>query len=359
MSAFKLRYLNMDMATKEDQDLPAYDHTKLSNINACPTWGILRYSLHRVMPNSTRQMALEAGSTAHEAFAAIRWYQYRFFQCKTATSIDNAEFHGERLFNRIRFSQMFETISDKATHRTNIINFAIEAVESGDFYDDMTDKKRTISNISESIISYIDAYDMERYPIWVRDPSDPKTDIGIEIPFNIVAEIQYEVDDVLQPLFSCRFTGKLDGLQFNKEKLVAVDDKTASKLDDAWLTQWVLSHQLTGYCLAATTFTGIPCNDARVIGMKIPIGRVPAEGIRKEDVPRNKLLFEKWANWFVTTIQLEQRYIDSVTEAPMYTNNCYQYFRSCAFVPFCACETVEEKEQVIKEMEYDEWSPLA
>ena len=65
MTAVNLISLNMRMATDEDAHLPVYDHTKLSGINTCPTYGILRYSMHKVMPNSKRALALEAGSTSH------------------------------------------------------------------------------------------------------------------------------------------------------------------------------------------------------------------------------------------------------------------------------------------------------
>ena len=202
---------------------------------------------------------------------------------------------------------------------------------------------------------------MERYPIWTRDEKDPETDIGIEIPYDIVVTIKYDVGNPIVEYVEpapVRFTGKLDGLHYNKDELIVIEEKTGARLDDAWLSQWVLSHQITGYCLAATTFTGLPCNHALVSGMRIPIGKVPAEGIRKEYVPRSPLMFEKWANWFVTTIDTINQYKGDVTDAPMYTHSCNRYFRSCSFLPLCACDTVEEKLQVIDEMEHDEWDVL-
>jgi hypothetical protein len=356
MSKFELVSLNMRMATDEDQDLPAYDHTKLSAINTCPTWGILRYIMHKRMPNSTRAMALEAGSASHEGFAAVRLYQYKAFQIKSKTQQDNLEFHGHRLFGQDRYSRMHDILSEGATNRTNAINFALEAVESCGFYDDITDGRRTLSNIEEALIAYIDAYDMERYPVWIRDATNPETDIGIEIPYDIVCRWQALEGDYEECV--ARFTGKLDGLHYNKDELIIIEEKTGARLDDSWLSQWVLSHQITGYCLAATTFTGLSCNHALVSGMRIPIGKVPAEGIRKEYVPRSPLMFEKWANWFVTTIDTINQYKDDITDAPMYTHSCNRYFRSCSFLPLCACDTVEDKLHIIDEMEHDEWDVL-
>lgn len=358
MPSFKLLSLTTRMATEEDQHLPAYDHSRLSAVNVCPTWGILRYGHHKRMPGAGRAMALEAGSAAHEAFAAVRWYQYAVFQAKTETLRASAAKQGHRLFGGERYDRMQQVLSQSATHRTNAINFAIEALESCEFYDDIGDQRRTISNISESIIAYIDAYDMKRYPIWVRNSDDPNTDIGIEIPFDIVVDIEWEDTESRTRTLQVRFIGKMDGLHWNKDKLIIIEEKTGARLDDHWLSQWVLSHQITGYCLAASTFTGQSCEHALVSGMRIPIGKIPAEGIRREYVPRTPLMFEKWANWFVTSVEMDQTWHDDVTSAPMYTHSCNRYFNTCTFLPFCAADSREEKQQIIEEMELDEWSPL-
>ena len=223
MSNFKLLSLNMRMATDVDSHLPAYDHTKLSAINTCPTWGILRYSHHKKMPSSARSMALEAGSLAHEGFAAVRLFQY--MEHEESCNLQTLDYHGIRLFGEDRYNRMRDTLSSTATERTNCINYTIECLESFGFYDDISDRNRTVSNITESMISYIDSYNMERYPLWIRDKDDPLTDIGIEIPFDIVVDIEYidayehtEDNKKLQ----VRFTGKLDGLHYDKDKLIIV-----------------------------------------------------------------------------------------------------------------------------------------
>jgi hypothetical protein len=356
---FKLLSLDTRMATDEDKHLPTYDHTKLSAINTCPTWGILRYSHHKKMPGSPRAMPLDAGSAAHEAFSAVRLYQYKNFQAHTEVQRANTDFHAKRLFGEQRANDINSVLSSSSTHRTNCINYAIKTLESGDFYDDITDRGRTISNISESLIAYVDNYDMERYPIWIRDPKDPETDVGIEIPFDVVVHIKYQINHDIEQDLIARFTGILDGLHWNKEELIIIEEKTGATLNNSWLSQWILSHQITGYCIATSTFTNIPCKNALVSGMRIPIGKVPSEGIRREYVNRSDLLFEKWANWFITSVQMENTWIDNVEQAPMYTHSCNRYFRSCSFLPFCSEDSVENKLSIIKEMENDEWNPLA
>ena len=199
---------------------------------------------------------------------------------------------------------------------------------------------------------------MTRYPIWVRDKTKADTDVGIEIPFDLTVSINWA--DHIEQSYSmkARFIGKMDGLHWNRDNLIIIEEKTGAKLDDHWLSQWVLSHQITGYCLAAATFTQESCKHALVSGMRIPIGKVPAEGIRREYVPRPAILFEKWANWFVTSIQMHETWENDVADAPMYTHSCNRYFNTCSFLPFCAADSREEKEQIIGEMETDRWSPL-
>lgn len=355
MSVFNLLSINMRMATDEDKtNLSAYDHTKLSNINTCPTWGILRYSLHKRMPGAYRAMALEAGSAAHESFAALRWFQYYTRQATTEAKRSLAEREGGRIFGEDRFSTMFSTIKQSQTDRTNAINFCLEALYTSGFYDDPLDSKRTVTNISEGIICYIDAYDLDRYPIY-----ENKDHIGVEIVFDTVASITYADEHATHgKTTEARFSGKLDGLHYNKGKLMVQEDKTGARLDDSWLSQWILSHQITGYCLAASAFTNEECLQAQVTGMKIPIAKTPTDTIRKEMV--NRVVdphVNQWANWFVHSVEMEQTYRDHVEDAPKYTHSCNRYFRPCSFVPYCASDN-DEKSRIIEEMETDEWSPL-
>tara|TARA_R100001594_G_C4036753_1_gene262364 strand:+ start:544 stop:1620 length:1077 start_codon:yes stop_codon:yes gene_type:complete len=356
MTAFKLKNLDMRMATDDDKHLLAYDHTKLSNINTCPTWGILRYSLHKKMPGSSRSMALEAGAAAHEGFAAVRWYQYHSRQVQNKAQARLAEKEGIRIFGPDRFDKMRATLNPKHTDRTNLINFVLESLYSYGFYDDPSDTKRTVTNISEGLICYIDAYNMEKHPIYENENR-----IGVEIPFDIVVTIDWLEGSegyTTEHQTKARFTGKLDGLQYDRGKLMICEDKTGSRLDDSWLAQWVLSHQITGYCLAGATFTGEDCFKAQVTGMKIPIARNPIDTIRKEKVNRRPDPFiEEWTRWFVHSVAIDQKYRDDLNNAPMYTHSCNRYFSSCSFVPYCVAD-IDERAQILEEMETDEWSPL-
>lgn len=350
---YEITSINMRLATDDDQHLPGYDHTRLSNINQCPTWGAIRYGLHLRMPGAGRSMALEAGAAAHEGFAALRLFQL-YKQTQNQRLIN---FHGHRLFGEDRFGEIWDTVSDNATDTTNLINVGTSAINNSGFYDDPNDRNRTLSNIETSLIYRCQQTDLTRNPIWIRDDADD-SDVGVEIGFDVVVEIKYLFDGHEHTL-ERRFIGKLDGLQYNKQgKLMVCEDKTGARLDDSWLAQWILSHQITGYCLAGATFTDEECHRAKVLGMKIPMARDISGTVREEVVNRHSGMYTKWAEWFVHSVLLFENSVGDVLRAPMYTHSCNRYFNSCAFLPLCAAPDDEEKQQVLADMEKDEWNPL-
>lgn len=341
-------------ATEEDMHLPAYDHTHLSSINTCPTWGIVRRSMRLKMPGSARAMALEAGSAAHDAFAAVKLYQYMYVQAKGGKELLIADWNGLRLFGAERLSHLMDSVSKTATTRTNLISFALEALYTSGFYDDPMDKKRTVTKISEALIVYIDRWDLERYPIWVADKTDPKSLIGVEIPVNMKLTIK---PTMTGPDMVIRYTGRLDGLLLDDNKPFVVDDKTGARIDDAWLAQWLLSHQITGYCLCAGVLVKEPVYDAHVIGMSIPAAKEIVMTVRQENVKRNTRMFKDWANWVHHTVKMDEEFKDRPETAPMYTHSCNRYFHPCSLLPFCS-EDEEGRKQMLTELEHDPWDVL-
>jgi hypothetical protein len=348
---FEVLSISTRISTEEDKaNLVPHDHTKLSAINTCPTWGIIRYSLHKTMGGHGREMPLEAGIAAHDAFAAMNWW----YEARVSKN-DNLHYsEGHRIFGEERLSTMVHTGKSTATDTTNLINFCLEAIHTSDFFDDPSDRNRTISNISEGVIAFIHKYDPKKYELW-----HSATQIGIECVFDIVVSIEYKEYDSWQTK-DIRLTGKMDALKRNikQNRLEIHDYKTGYRLDNAWLAQWVMSHQFTGYCAAGTTFTGEDCNHGRVIGMQLPIGKSPADGIKEEDVPRNELKYDKWAQWLVETVEMDERYKEYPLDAPRYTHSCNRYFRPCSFLPLCDAVDGEEQQAILDEMGIQEWSPL-
>jgi hypothetical protein len=347
----KIKSVSVRMATAEDSHLPAYDNTRLVAINTCPTWGILRYQMHKSMSApGNRQMALEMGSAAHEVFAAVRLWQLKSYQSKD----DLADYHGPRLFGATRYAQMLSSVDNREDPRTQSLAFCLSALETSGFYDDPSDRRRTMTNLEEGCIAYIDRWDWNRMPVWIRDEDDTHSDIGIELPFDIV--LQFVLEDCR--VFSFRFVGKADGLHTRNGELILHENKTASRLDEAWRQSFLLSSQITGYCLALGVFAQGGIEKAEVYGMSIPLPKnYDFGGIVRESVSRHSHHFERWFAWFLHTALLDQQYKDDPFNAPKYTHSCNRYFRPCSMIPFCDSEDEEQQGMVI-EMYTDEWSPL-
>lgn len=341
---------NFRLATEHDAGLDAFDHTKLSAVNTCPTYGILRYQMHKRMSLEGRSMALEAGSAMHECFAFIR----------LATLIeqhnDRPEFcdklwyyHGTRLFGAERLTHIDHTISD-ATDVTDVCKRgSIAVLDTSGYYDDPRDKRRTLSNLEECIYAYINRWRWDQ-PVWMRDVDDPTSDVGIEIPFDLVVEI----GDI-----TFRLTGRIDGIHYNtRNELMVCDNKTASRLNEAWSQSFLISHQITGYCAAASVFTGQSVHLAEVLGLAIPLPKTyDYGGFIREVVHRRPQHYRQWIDWLVHTVGLTRQYTDNPFDAPKYSHSCSRYYRPCIFVPFCDSDA-EEQRLMIDEMVTEEWSPL-
>jgi len=351
----RILQVSVRLATPEDADIDVYDNTKLQAVNTCVTWGVLRYQMHRVYSSNARAMALEAGSAMHEVFAAVRLWQLYYYDMKRVSHRDETlQFHGLRLFGKERWPMMFEQMQGTEDERTRFLNFCLQALYSCGFYDDPYDKRRTMSNLEEAAILYCDRWQFEKMPIWIRDIDDPHTDVGIEIAFDVV--ITFGMDDGLS--FDYRFCGKLDGLHWSHGLIRVCENKTASRLDEAWKQSFEMSSQVTGYMLAGSVFTGENITVGNVLGLQIPLPRSgDIGGFVNEPLTREPYMFQRWFNWFLYSVRLYEQYRNNPIEAPKFTHSCNRYFRPCAFIPFCTSDD-EEQRRHIDEMEIKEWSPL-
>jgi len=343
------------LATPADAHLDTYDHTKLAALNTCPTWGILRYQMHKVMPSRGRSLALECGKALHECFAFIRLCNLRAdlekqHMADQGTALWN--YHGIRLFGQERFEHICASIQESSDLIEMCKRGAIAVLDTSGFYDDPRDKRRTLSNMEECIFAYINRWRWDQ-PVWVRDPNDPQSDVGIEIAFDLVIEITG------QHMLTCRLTGKIDGIHWNSQgNLVIHDNKTASRLNDAWAMSQVINHQYTGYCVAASVFTQHVVNHTEVIGLAVPLPKsYDYGGFLRELSTREVHHYERWLYWLVHTVLMYNAYTGDPYAAPKYTHSCNRYFRPCAFIPFCDADN-EEQRVIVSEMEVDEWSPL-
>ena len=341
---------------EEYKILPIDDHTKMSAINTCPKWGLIRYGKHLAMPGAGRAMALEAGEASHDGFAAVRLYQLLHYSDHPKRK-ELFERVGVEEFGEDRLARMSKVLDNSATERTNLINFTLESLYSGNFFDDPSDKSRTVSNISESLIVYCDRWDMEKYPVWYSDKTaDAK--VGIEVRFDLMITIVAEIHGWEHKAIQSRYCGKIDGLHWNdKGNVIVHENKTGARIDDAWLAQWQLSHQITGYCIACSTMLEVEALQAHVIGMRIPVGRDLGAAVRKETVNRTPEMINDFFRWLTFTKLLAEEHEQDVVSAPMFTHSCNRYFRPCSFVPLCTAPP-EEQRDILEEMEVQKWSPL-
>ena len=344
------------MTRDVDMHLPTYDHTKLSAVNTCPTWGIMRYDMHLKMPGGGRALALEAGHAMHECFAFIRLVTLlsQMEDRGKSKEFTNQVFmhHGTRLFGIERLTHVTDQIREAADPVDVCKRGSIALLDTSGFYDDPRDKRRTLSNMEECAYAYINRWRWD-HPIWVRDSDNPHSDVGIEIPFDLVVDITGL--DVLR----FRFTGRIDGIHYDAlDRLTVHDNKTSSRLGDAWTMAQPVNHQYTGYCVAASVFTQDVVSRCDVIGLAIPLPRTyDYGGFAREPMGRDKHHLQRWLMWMIHTVKMTQAYAGDPYAAPKYTHSCNRYFRPCALIPFCYGDD-DEQHRIVSEMEHDEWSPL-
>lgn len=329
----------------------AGDYTAYNNVETCPTWGITRYFHHKRMPAAGRAIPLEAGSAAHEFFCALRLYE-----CYRTGLTDHFMHHGVRLFTGETFRQMCDHLHGGKDERTESLNFALEALYQSGFYDDPNDKRRTMANIETMCIHYFDHWTPKRYPLWIEDESNPKALIGAEMPFAL--RLVYEMHDGKEMVIY--YTGKFDGLHYSSEKKERVyvhENKTGSRMDDAWKASMTMTHQVTGYCLAASQIVGSQVYAAKIFGTQLP---VPVSGANAYDdsvYTREEHHYHQFFQWLLEQHQQVKRFFPEPWRATKNTHSCNRYFRPCAFVPMCDGPP-EYQEEVYNGLEDDQWSPL-
>lgn len=261
----------------------------------------------------------------HEVFAGVRIWQLAKVQRLPKHALATAD----RIFGKARWSNVIGSATAKAD-RDQLMELAFAILDSSGFYDDAREKTRTISNMQICSICYIDEMlgKMERWPIYVEDKKNPKSVVGIEQPFDVVLEF---VDGKL-----IRYIGTIDGLvwETSKERLVLDENKTASRLDDAWRDSFKMANQVSGYCAASTSVFGFPVMNARVTGLRIKAGG--GEDVIPLPVKRDISFVFNWAHWLRHTVEMYEHYENDYENAPRYTHSCNRYFRPCSLLSFCS-----------------------
>jgi hypothetical protein len=306
-------------------------------------------------------MPLEAGLAAHEAFSAVRLADLylngnRFYPELPVMRI--AEMRAAQLFGVDRASEWLKVITKGEAADRSIMLGALEIFNSTGFYDDEYDKRRTVANIEEAIIVYCTRYPIGKMMpvIGVVERIGKNMFVGVEVPIDMYLRI-----DTSERTHEYKFTGRIDALMYkdsSKDRIIIEDDKTASRLDDAWRASWAINHQPTGYCLAASALTRSEVNRGNIRGLAIPIPKTYDYGGHiVEPFRRTEQQFTEWAEWVVHIDQVTKPYLDRPLNAPKYTHSCNRYFAPCPYIPLCDSD-MDDRVEMLAEMETSEWSPL-
>lgn len=327
---------NVRLATPADDHLPEYRYSQLNEVATCPTLAALEYGFRKSIANkeeadSEDRIALRAGKACHDVFAALRLFSLR-------DDKELFEREGVRLFKEERFylmkARLQHSHADQNDRMTKQL-FCLEALYTSGFVDDPDDKKRTMANLESVCAAYIDRWDFERR-VWV---SPDRSIVGIELPFALVIES----DDG----FAVRFTGTLDGLHHNAHdltKLVAHENKTGSRIGDAWAISFLLSHQVTGYLVAASLIADTTVNDALILGSQIPFS--PSNPVRQEIVSREEHHVKQWMTWLRWAVETYESAKLDVASAPKFTHSCNRFFSACPHIPFCAADPATKVDMI-------------
>jgi hypothetical protein len=281
-------------------------------------------------------MALEAGETMHQVFAAVRIWQLLHVQDLPK----HAQAVADRIFGKKRWLACLKE-ADSKDPREQLMQLAFAVLHSSGWVDEPMDTVRTMTNMEMAAIHYVDERqpNMENWPIYVERQDDPSKPIGIEQVFDVV--LLYGDGKEI------RYIGTIDGLveKAGTKEYYLDENKTAARLDRGWLASFDMSHQITGYCLACTVVFGFKVFRSRVTGVKIKPTNKGEDCIPLEPIERTEEAFQAWARWLRYTVELYEKYENDYENAPRYTHSCNRYFRPCTLLPFCCDSVAGRKEQ--------------
>lgn len=345
-----------------DTNLPWVDYSTLTAINTCPRWGIIN-SWHgkKLSKGVERVLPLEAGRAMHDVFACVRFFD--LIDHINSTNDIRASFdilsrvhaYARKLFDTDacpdRWDQAFEYYNTPESKDTRVMQMCLSLLETSGFHDDVRDNRRTQSNLESAAIAYI-----QRYPLGRFIPVITDSLIGVEVPFDITLTKDGE---------HIRVIGRIDALCVDQMRPSdptpeVHENKTGARIDTVWSSALDTSHQVSGYCVAATAILGIMVERAVMWGLQIPVPKSSSysDGVMRYPTDRNKEMLSEWAAWVYHTLTILTVYKDDAINAPKYTHSCNRYFRACPLIPLCV-ETAEQRKHIFdNEMITDRWSPL-
>lgn len=311
------------------------DHSVANSMHSCPKYAMLRYINGMVMEGMGRAMSLEAGSALHRAFAFHRlWWMWNH-PATGPVFKKRINLMGQRIFGVENDEGMWPDMrrflaKDKEQG-------VLHALYTSGFYDEPSDKVRTMSNLEEALLYYVMQYDIEEYPPF---------EVEVALPFGV----EWDSGERLI------YLGRADAVCSDGKDIIVEDNKSSTQVGaKGWEHQWHVSHQLTGYMIGASLKYNKPVRRARILGLKtkLPV-KATSDSFMAIPTSRNDLQIEAFFQWLLDAWRKVLRFKDKPFDATMYTSNCYMYFTPCMFIPVC---TSDNRPTDWTGFEHNPWHP--
>ena len=346
----EIRSYTVRPTTKDEHgSMPYVTSSMVEAVVTCPKWGIVHNVLRKRFTTGYRQMALEAGSLMHEVFSVYNLYQI----AKTQNLLDHAVHHGQILFPNGRFDALNFTsiVNGDYSQMRMLEKLAYTVIGSSDFYDEVTDKNRTLANLEHCSIELANYFLMNHvnFPIWIKDLNDPTKEIGIEKSLDVVFDICLG-DNTIRSL---RFIGLADVLYHRVNGEVKLGEyKTTSSMNDGWTEAFRTRNQLSAYYGALGAHFDNVAEEIILTGSTIPV-RKTTVSVQHFNVDRTEQSVFDFLRTALFAMDQINAYKDNPVIAPMFTHSCNRYFRPCALLDLCTAE-VSDQYVMLEQMKIDE-----
>lgn len=338
-----IRKVAIRAATSYDASLPWVDYSTLAAVRSCPMKGIVKYAAKKWPDMGMREVAADAGTAFHLSAAAWNVYKYNLPELNTMFG-DSASFP---------FTAMQEAAEDaEASGGDGPLAFALAALhDASGFYDSPDDKKRTLANL-EGAISY-----------WAAQQrgSDYYPPIAVELPVEMVVEIEYIDNYGVDKHLTLRYIGRIDKVQEANSGLMATDYKTTTlSLGQSYEAQYHLNAQVIGYRLMLSLlYPDAQLSPYAVVeAIKLPISRNESvvSYTRKAYRADNVKFFAKFVvqNYLPIARYLETQ---DITVVEQRTNACNDYFSVCPLLTGLCLQDEDTWQQIIDDLPDHEWHP--
>lgn len=238
---------------------------------------------------------------------------------------------------------------------TEAFSAAVEAAEKawGSFVVPPPKNPLWPSYKSKSALAPLFDYYFDKWPLDADDALVPVVG-GVERRFAIELPIRHpETNDLLH------YAGRFDMLTYDAktERHVIVDEKTASKFSDAWMAQWDIDSQMTGYIWAMRQEL------ARRNELKNIMAQIRAVAVKKSTFEHIQLPIIRTG--YAITQWYEQLIRDVKSMVVQYNHGewnyalsdaCTAYGRACDYMPLCKSSSPEQ--HIAGNYKIVVWNPL-